>query len=78
TKDLSIALKGSSEEVLEKFAKNMSKRASAMLQEDMEFMGPVRVKDVEESQQKIVNIIRGLEEQGEVVISRGGEEEIIV
>ncbi|MGM0607717.1 MAG: flagellar motor switch protein FliG [Candidatus Muiribacteriota bacterium] len=78
TKDLSVALKGSSEEVLEKFSKNMSKRAGAMLQEDMEFMGPVRVKDVEETQQKIVNVIRGLEEQGEVVISRGGEEEIIV
>ncbi|MCK9224429.1 MAG: flagellar motor switch protein FliG [Candidatus Muirbacterium halophilum] len=78
TKDLSVALKGATEEVMEKFGKNMSKRASAMLVEDMEFMGPVRVKDVEEAQQKIVNIIRSLEEQGEVVISRGGEEEIVV
>ncbi|PLX16745.1 MAG: flagellar motor switch protein FliG [Candidatus Muiribacterium halophilum] len=77
TKDLSVALKGSTEEVMEKFTKNMSKRAAAMLEEDMEFMGPVRVKDVEESQQKVVNIIRSLEEQGEIVISRGGEEEII-
>jgi len=76
-KDLSVALKGSTEEVMEKFTKNMSKRAASMLEEDMEFMGPVRVKDVEEAQQKVVNIIRSLEEQGEVVISRGGEEEII-
>lgn len=48
-----------------------------MIKEDMEFMGPVRMKDVEEAQQKIVNIIRKLEESGEIVISRGGGDEII-
>jgi len=76
-KELAVALKGSGEDVLDKFSRNMSKRAVAMLQEDMEFMGPVRVKDVEESQQKIVNVIRSLEEAGEIIISRGGEEELI-
>ncbi|MGB9809796.1 MAG: FliG C-terminal domain-containing protein, partial [Caldanaerobacter sp.] len=49
-----------------------------MLKEDMEFMGPVRVRDVEQAQQKIVSIIRRLDEAGEIVISRGGEEELIV
>jgi len=49
-----------------------------MLKEDMEFMGPVRVRDVEQAQQKIVSIIRRLDEAGEIIISRGGEEELIV
>ena len=49
-----------------------------MLREDMEFAGPVRVKDVQEAQQKIVNVIRKLEETGEIVIARGGEDEMIV
>ncbi len=77
-KDLSLALKGASEEVAQKILKNMSKRAAETLREDMEYMGPVRVKDVQESQQKIVNIIRKLEEDGEIIISRGGEDELIV
>ncbi|KUK13723.1 MAG: Flagellar motor switch protein FliG, partial [bacterium 42_11] len=77
-KDLALALKGASEEVREKFFKNMSKRAAQMLKEDMEYMGPVRVRDVEDAQQRIVNIIRQLEEAGEIVIARGGEEELIV
>lgn len=78
SKDLSLALKGSSEDVSEKIFKNMSKRAADMLREDMEFAGPVRVKDVQEAQQKIVNVIRKLEETGEIVIARGGEDEMIV
>ena len=49
-----------------------------MIKEDMEFMGPVRLKDVEEAQQKIVNIVRKLEDSGEIVISRGGGDEIVV
>jgi flagellar motor switch protein FliG len=49
-----------------------------MIKEDMEYMGPVRLRDVEEAQQKIVNIIRKLEETGEIIISRGGGDEIIV
>jgi flagellar motor switch protein FliG len=49
-----------------------------MIKEDIQYMGPVRLKDVEEAQQRIVNIIRKLEEAGEIVISRGGGDEIIV
>lgn len=77
-KELGLALKGATEELRTKFFRNMSKRAAEMLQEDMDYMGPVRVKDVEESQQKVVNIVRGLEEQGEIVIATGGEDELVV
>ena len=77
-KELGLALKGATEELRTKFFKNMSQRAAEMLQEDMDYMGPVRVKDVEESQQKVVNIVRGLEEQGEIVIASGGEDELVV
>ena len=70
--DLGIALKGANEEVQNVIFKNLSKRLSAMIKEDMEFMGPVRMKDVEEAQQKIVGIIRKLEDSAEIVISRGG------
>ena len=76
--DLAIALKGSNEEVQNAIFNNMSKRLGVMIKEDMEFMGPVRMKDVEEAQQKIVNIIRKLEDSAEIVISRGGGDEIIV
>ena len=76
--DLSISLKGSNEEVQNAIFNNMSKRLATMIKEDMEFMGPVRMKDVEEAQQKIVNTIRKLEDSGEIVISRGGGDEIIV
>ncbi|HOP99895.1 MAG TPA: flagellar motor switch protein FliG [Acetivibrio clariflavus] len=75
---LAIALKGSTEEVQNKIFANMSKRMQEMIKEDIEFMGPVRLKDVEEAQQKIVNVIRKLEDAGEIVISRGGGDEIIV
>ncbi len=79
TKELGLALKGATEEVQEKFFKNMSSRAAEMIHDDMEFMGPVRLKDVEESQQGIVDIIRRLEDDGEIMITgRGGEDEIIV
>ncbi len=76
--DLAIALKGSNEQVQTAIFNNLSKRLAVMIKEDMEFMGPVRMKDVEEAQQKIVNIIRKLEDSGEIVISRGGGDEIIV
>ncbi len=78
TRDLAVALKGASEEVKEKIFKNMSKRAAQLLKDELEFMGPVRVKDVEDAQQKIINIIRRLEEAGEIVIARGGGEELIL
>ena len=78
SKDLALALKGSNEEVGAKVGKNMSKRAADMLKEDMEFMGPVRLRDVEDAQQRIVNIIRKLEEAGEIIVARGEGDEIIV
>ena len=78
TKDLALALKGSSEDVNIKVKKNMSKRAGQMLDEDISFLGPVRLRDVEEAQQRIVNIIRRLEDSGEIIISRGGGDELIV
>jgi flagellar motor switch protein FliG len=77
-KELATALKGVGPEVQEKIYKNMSERAVAMLKEDMEYMGPVRLRVVEESQVKVVNIIRKLEEAGEIVVGRSGEEEVLV
>ena len=76
--DLGLALKGANEQVQTTIFNNLSKRLAVMIKEDMEFMGPVRMKDVEEAQQKIVNIIRKLEDSGEIVISRGGGDEIVV
>jgi len=79
TKELGMALKGASEELQEKFFRNMSSRASEMIREDMQFMGPIRLKDVEEVQQRIVDVIRRLEEDGEIIISgRGGDDNIVV
>lgn len=77
-KDLALALKTASAEVSGLIFKNMSKRASEMLKEDMNMMGPVRLRDVEEAQQKIVNVVRQLEDSGEIIIARGGEDEIVV
>ncbi|WP_163193231.1 flagellar motor switch protein FliG [Clostridium thermarum] len=77
-KELAMALKGCSEEVANAIFRNQSKRAAASLKEDMEFLGPVRLMDVEKAQQRIVGIIRRLDEAGEIVISRGGEDAIIV
>lgn len=76
--DLGVALKAANEEVQNVIFKNLSKRLAAMIKEDMEFMGPVRMKDVEEAQQKVVSVIRKLENSGEIVISRGGGDEIVV
>lgn len=78
TKDLALALKGCSEDVANVIFRNQSKRAASSLKEDIEFLGPVRLMDVEKAQQGIVNIIRRLDEAGEIVISRGGEDAIIV
>ncbi|MDD5937176.1 MAG: flagellar motor switch protein FliG [Clostridiales bacterium] len=76
--ELAVALKSTTEEVQNLIFNNLSKRLAAMIREDMEFMGPVRLKDVEEAQQKIVNIIRKLEDSAEIIISRGGGDEIVV
>ena len=78
THDLALALKTASDEVEDVITSNMSQRAAEMLEEDMEFMGPVRVREVEDAQQRIVNVIRELEESGEIVIARGGESEVVV
>ncbi len=76
-KDLALALKVANEEVKELIFGSVSKRFAEMLKEDMDFMGPVRLRDVEEAQQKIVNIIRRLEESNEIVYSRGGDQVIV-
>ena len=77
-KELALALKGSSEEVAEVIYRNQSKRAAASLKEDIEYLGPVRLTDVEKAQQQIVAIIRRLEDAQEIIISRGGEDALIL
>ncbi|MBU0984860.1 MAG: flagellar motor switch protein FliG [candidate division Zixibacteria bacterium] len=79
TKDLSLALKAASDEVKNKIFANVSERVSVMIKEEMEFMGPTRLSDVESSQSRIVEAVRRLEEEGQIMISgRGGKEDIIV
>jgi flagellar motor switch protein FliG len=81
SKDLALALKGSNEDLKAKIFRNMSARAAEMIKEEIEFMGPVRMKNVEEAQQKIVSVLRRLEESGELIVSgRGGgdADEILV
>lgn len=75
TKDIALALKGTNDEVKEKIFNNMSERASGMLKDDMEYMGPVRAREVQEAQTTIVAIIRALEATGEIVIAREGVED---
>lgn len=76
--DLQLALKVASEEVRGSIFRNMSKRMADTFREEMEFMGPVRLRDVEEAQTRIVAIIRRLEESGEIIIARGGGDDVIV
>ncbi|RMH29950.1 MAG: flagellar motor switch protein FliG [Planctomycetota bacterium] len=77
--ELALALKTASDELKQKIFGNMSERAASLIKEDMEFMGPVRVSDVEQAQQRIVDIVRRLEEAGDVIIEgRGGESEMLV
>jgi flagellar motor switch protein FliG len=75
--DLTVALKNATDEVSRLIFENMSTRLRDMIKEDIEFMGPVRVRDVEEAQQKIVNVIRRLQDTGEIIVSRGAEDEVI-
>jgi len=75
---LLLALKTANDDIKEKIYKNMSQRAATLLQEDLEAMGPVRLSDVETAQQEIVNIARRLEEEGKIIIMRGGEEDALV
>jgi len=77
--ELSLALKTASDELCEHIFTNMSSRAAEMIKEDMEFMGPVRISDVEAAQQRIVDVVRRLEDSGEIIISgRGGAGEVVV
>ncbi len=76
--DLALALKGSTKEVQDLVFANISSRAQERIKEDMEFLGPVRVAQVQESQQRIVNVIRRLEDAGEIMLSRGGDDELVV
>lgn len=78
TKDLAMSLKGTKEDVKEKIFKNMSERAQAMLRDEMEYMGPVRAREVQEIQSKIVGIIRTLEVAGEIVVSRENNEDELI
>ena len=76
-RELAVALKGSSQELQNLIFANQSKRLAAMIKEDMEYMGPVRRSDVEDAQQKIVNIVRKLQDMGEIIISRSGGDDVI-
>lgn len=78
TKDLAMSLKGTKEDVKEKVYKNMSERAQAMLRDEMEYMGPVRAREVQEIQTKIVGIIRTLEVAGEIIIARENNEDELI
>ncbi|MCI8649722.1 MAG: flagellar motor switch protein FliG [Anaerotruncus sp.] len=77
TKDLAVALKAANDEVKEVIFQNMSSRMRETIQTDIQYLHNIRMRDVEEAQQKIVGIIRTLEEAGEIVIARGEGEEII-
>ena len=77
--ELGLALRTASDELKTKIFKNMSERAAALIKEDMQFAGPVKVSDVEAAQQRIVDIVRRLEDAGEIIISgRGGDAELVV
>jgi flagellar motor switch protein FliG len=78
TKDLTVALKGASEELKAHIFSNMSKRLSAMIQEEMDFLGPIRRSDREEAQQRIVNVVRRMQDNGDIVVARGGGDDVIV
>lgn len=79
TKDLAVALKAASDDVRQKIFSNVSERVGTMIKEEMEFMGPMRLSDVEATQQKVVETIRRLQEEGQIIISgRGGKEELVV
>lgn len=73
SEDISVALKGASESMKDKVFANMSERASAMLKEDLEAMGPVRLSDVEKAQVKVAMVAKRLEGEGKIILSRGGE-----
>lgn len=77
-KDVTLALKGASDSIQQKFLANVSSRVADQVREDLQFLGPVRLRDVEEAQRRIVAVVRQLEESGEIIISRGGEDDVVV
>ncbi len=76
--ELCLALKTASEDLRDKILTNMSLRAAELIKEDMEYMGPVRLSDVEAAQQRIVDVVRRLEEAGEIIIAGRGDKDVIV
>jgi flagellar motor switch protein FliG len=78
TKDLVVALKGADTDVSEVIMRNMTKRMQDTIKEELEYLGPIRLSEVEEAQQRIVQVIRKLEESNEIIISRGGKDDILV
>ena len=78
THDLAMALKGATDSLSHKIEHNISKRAADNLKEEIQFLGPVRIRDVEDAQQKIVSVIRVLEDQGQIIISRGDDSQLVV
>ena len=78
SKDLAMSLKGAREDVKQKILKNMSERAQGILLEDIEYMGPIRAKEVQKVQSKIVGIVKALEAVGEITISRGNQEDELI
>ncbi len=77
TEELKMALKAASDELKEKFFQNMSERAALMLKEDLEVMGPVRLRDVEQAQQAILKVAKRLEAEGKIVLGKGGDEVLV-
>ena len=75
---MALALKTANDDLLSRVYKNMSTRAAATLKDDIEVLGPVRVREVGKAQQNIVDVIRTLEENGQIIIARGGKEDRIV
>jgi flagellar motor switch protein FliG len=76
--DIAIALKGANEEVKSAIMSNLSKRLQEMILDDLEVMGPMKIRDVESAQQKIVNSVRSLEESGEIIVSRGDGSDVLI
>ncbi|MDR3552678.1 MAG: FliG C-terminal domain-containing protein, partial [Clostridia bacterium] len=78
TRDLAVALKGANPDVVNLIMSNMTKRMQDTLKEEIDVLGPIRLSEVEEAQQKIVQTVRKLEEAEEIVVSRGGKDDILV
>ena len=76
--ELAKALKGSSQGLKDFFLNQMTGRGAARFREDMQALGPLRLKDVDEARQNILRVVKKLEETGEIILSRGGEDDLIL